>query len=208
MSVVTLVSFIRVTDSSGTVQDRYQNGKRDNFNSLNNGSDQTWTDESSSGHPNGSWEGTNPYNQSTENVIQLSSKFLDEKDDDDPNYYYLPFIYQGAAKNRSGDNLEAALVFANNPLAMNRAREAVVNKWTIEVFVCRVDPENMTPITTYGNSYLTHDVWLAASMGYDPTTIEVLLSSGIDAVGSNAPNRVLTTSLVGHLPTTGQIQNR
>ena len=91
---------------------------------------------------------------------------------------------------------------------MNRAREAVVNKWTIEVFVCRVDPENMTPITTYGNSYLTHDVWLAASMGYDPTTIEVLLSSGIDAVGSNAPNRVLTTSLFGHLPTTGQIQNR
>ena len=198
MSVVTLVSFIRVTDSSGTVQDRYQNGKRDNFNSLNNGSDQTWTDESSSGHPNGSWEGTNPYNQSTENVIQL----------DGEDYYYLPFIYQGAAKNRSGDNLEAALVFANNPLAMNRAREAVVNKWTIEVFVCRVDPENMTPITTYGNSYLTHDVWLAASMAYDPTTIEVLLSSGIDAVGSNAPNRVLTTSLVGHLPTTGQIQNR
>ena len=198
MSVVTLVSFIRVTDSSGTVQDRYQNGKRDNFNSLNNGSDQTWTDESSSGHPNGSWEGTNPYNQSTENVIQL----------DGEDYYYLPFIYQGAAKNRSGDNLEAALVFANNPLAMNRAREAVVNKWTIEVFVCRVDPENMTPITTYGNSYLTHDVWLAASMGYDPTTIEVLLSSGIDAVGSNAPNRVLTTSIVGHLPTTGSIQNR
>ena len=198
MSVVTLVSFIRVTDSSGTVQDRYQNGKRDNFNSLNNGSDQTWTDEASTGHPNGSWEGTNPYNQSTENVIQL----------DGEDYYYLPFIYQGAAKNRSGDNLEAALVFANNPLAMNRAREAVVNKWTIEVFVCRVDPENMTPITTYGNSYLTHDVWLAASMAYDPTTIEVLLSSGIDAVGSNAPNRVLTTSLVGHLPTTGQIQNR
>ena len=198
MSSTTIVSFIRVKDSSGTVQDRYQNGKRDNFNSLNNGSDQTWTDESSSGHPNGSWEGTNPYNQSTENVIQL----------DGEDYYYLPFIYQGAAKNRSGDNLEAALVFANNPLAMNRAREAVVNKWTIEVFVCRVDPENMTPITTYGNSYLTHDVWLAASMGYDPTTIEVLLSSGIDAVGSNAPNRVLTTSLVGHLPTTGQIQNR
>ena len=209
MSITTIVSFIRVKDSSGTVQDRYQNGKRDNFNSLNNGSDQTWTDEASSGHPNGSWEGTNPYNQSTENVIQLSSKLLDDADTTEiANYYYLPFIYQGAAKNRSGDNLEAALVFANNPLAMNRAREAVVNKWTIEVFVCRVDPENMTPITTYGSSYLTHDVWLAASMGYDPTTIEVLLSSGIDAVGSNAPNRVLTTSLVGHLPTTGQIQNR
>ena len=178
MSVVTLVSFIRVKDSSGTVQDRYQNGKRDNMNALDDGSGK--------------------YVQNASNIIQL----------DGEDYYYLPFLYQGAAKNRSGDNLEAALVFANNPLAMNRAREAVVNKWTIEVFVCRVNPENMTPITTYGSSYLTHDVWLAASMGYDPTTIEVLLSSGIDAVGSNAPNRVLTTSLVGHLPITGQIQNR
>ena len=38
MSVVTLVSFIRVKDSSGTVQDRYQNGKRDNMNALDDGS--------------------------------------------------------------------------------------------------------------------------------------------------------------------------
>jgi len=36
----------------------------------------------------------------------------------------------------------------------------------------------------------------------------VLLSSGIDAVGSNAPIRVLTNTLVGVLPTTASIQNR
>ena len=178
MSITTIVSFIRVKDSSGTVQDRYQNGKRDNFNALDNGSGE--------------------YVQNASNIIQL----------DGEDYYYLPFIYQGAAKNRSGDNLEAGLVLANNPLAMNRAREAVVNKWSIEVFVCKVDPQTLNPLTTYGSPYLTQDVWLAASMAYDPTTIEVLLSSGIDAVGSNAPNRVLTTSLVGHLPTTAQIQNR
>ena len=177
MSITTLVSFIRVKDSKGKVQDRYQNGKRDNMNAL---------------------EDNGKYRRNKANKIRLDGK----------DYYYLPFIYQGAAKNRSGDNLEAGLVLANNPLAMNRAREAVVNKWSIEVFVCRVDPETLNPLTTYGNPYLTQDVWLAASMAYDPTTIEVLLSSGIDAVGSNAPNRVLTTSLVGHLPTTGQIQNR
>lgn len=178
MSITTIVSFIRVKDSSGTVQDRYQNGKRDNMNALDNGSGE--------------------YVQNASNIIQL----------DGEDYYYLPFLYQGAAKNRSGDNLEAALVLANNPLAMNRAREAVVNKWSIEAFVCRVDPETLNPLTTYGSPYLTQDVWLAASMAYDPTTIEVLLSSGIDAVGSNAPNRVLTTSIVGHLPSSGQIQNR
>ena len=162
MSITTIVSFIRVKDSSGTVQDRYQNGKRDNMNALDNGSGE--------------------YVQNASNIVQL----------DGEDYYYLPFLYQGAAKNRSGDNLEAALVLANNPLAMHRA----------------LDPETLTPLTTYGSPYLTQDVWLASSLGYDPTTIEVLLSSGIDAVGSNAPNRVLTSSLVGFLPTTGQIQNR
>jgi len=177
MSITTIVSFIRVKNSSGTVQDRYQNGKRDNMNKL---------------------EHNGKYRKDNDNKIEL----------DGEDYYFLPFIYQGAAKNRSGDNLEAGLVFANNPLAMNRAREAVVNKWSIEVFVCRVDPETLVPLTTYGSPYLTKDVWLASSMGYDTTTVEVLLSSGIDAVGSNAPNRVLTNALVGHLPTTGSIQNR
>ena len=78
--MTTIVSFIRVKDSSGTVQDRYQNGKRDNLNALDNGSGE--------------------YVQNASNIIQL----------DGEDYYYLPFLYQGAAKNRSGDNLEAALV--------------------------------------------------------------------------------------------------
>ena len=172
MSSTTLVSFIRVKDSSGNVQDRYQNGKRKNFNALDNGS------------------GT--YVQQSDNTVQL----------DGENYYYLPFLYQGATKSRGGDNLEANLIFANNPISMNRARFAVVNKWTVEVFVCTAN-EYLNPVRT-----LTHDVWLAASMSYDPTQVEVLLSSGSDAVGSTAPNRVLTTGLCGHLPTTGQIQNR
>ena len=85
---------------------------------------------------------------------------------------------------------------------MNRAREAVVNKWTIEVTVCKVDPTTLAV-----QRKLTTETWLAASMSYDSTTIEVLLSSGIDAVGSNAPGRVLTSQLCGHLPTTGQIRN-
>ena len=45
-------------------------------------------------------------------------------------------------------------------------------------------------------------------MSYDPETIEVILSSAIDAVGANAPDRVLTKEIVGHLPVTGSLQNR
>ena len=53
---------------------------------------------------------------------------------------------------------------------------------------------------------LTVENWLIASFGYDQQTIEVLLSSAIDAVGTTAPNRVFTTDLVGFLPRTGNIQ--
>ena len=177
MSPIILVTFIRVSDpNGGVVQDAYHNGNRRLFGSLDDGS--------------GSYE-----KQATSTQSNAINWGID--------YWYLPFIYQGATKSRGGDNLEANLIFANNPVAMNRAREAVVNKWTVEVMVTTTDPDVLYPTRV-----LTHDVWIAASMAYDPTQVEVLLSSGIDAVGSNAPNRVLTTGLCGHLPTTGQIQNR
>ena len=67
-------------------------------------------------------------------------------------------------------------------------------------------PASLPPFTP--NKLLTRETWLAASMAYDPMTVEVLLSSAIDAVGANAPNRVLTTAMVGHLPITGSIQSR
>lgn len=175
MSTITLVGFIEITDKDGNIQDRYQNGKRDNLNPLDKSTDRS-----------------GEYNFESSNGLLLDGEI----------YWYLPFLYQGAAKNRSGDNLEAALVLANNPIAMNRAIQAVKSKWTIEVTVCKVDPTTLAV-----QRKLTTETWLAASMSYDPTTIEVLLSSGIDAVGSNAPGRVLTSQLCGHLPTTGQIRN-
>ena len=49
--------------------------------------------------------------------------------------------------------------------------------------------------------------WLVASMTYDLTQVEVILSSAIDAVGANAPTRVFTREQVGHLPTTANIQS-
>ena len=58
------------------------------------------------------------------------------------------------------------------------------------------------------NKELTEEQWLASSMSYDPEAIEIILSSAIDAVGANAPDKVLTRDIVGALPITGSIQNR
>lgn len=118
-------------------------------------------------------------------------------------YPYLSFVYQGAAKNRTGDNLEAQLLLSTNAISMGYAVEAVQNRWNV-----RVDSCSMHPVTFAVGKTLTTEFWLAAGLSYDAETAEVLLSSGIDAVGSNAPNRVLTTDMVGALPTSASIYNR
>lgn len=118
-------------------------------------------------------------------------------------YPYLSFIYQGAAKNRTGDNLEAAMVMATNALSMGYANEAVVKKWNL-----RVDSCSMNPTTFAVAKRLTVEHWLAAGMSYDLETVEILLSSSIDAVGAETPSRTLTTKLVGSIPTTANINNR
>ena len=98
--------------------------------------------------------------------------------------------------------MESNLILANNEISMGYAKKAVDNKYHIHVDTFLMN----TDFTT--NKLLTTETWLASSLSYDPSTIEVLLSSSIDAVGANAPNRILTTKMVGHLPVTGNIQNR
>ena len=122
---------------------------------------------------------------------------------DGQGHAYLSFLYNGAAMNRTGDNLEAELVLAANQLSMSYATEAVQQKWMVQVISCSMNPSDFSV-----GRKLTREVWLAASMSYDPEQVTVLLSSGIDAVGASAPSRSLTSKLVGQLPLTGSIQNR
>jgi len=113
---------------------------------------------------------------------------------------FLPFIYQGAAKTKSGDNLEAQLVLANNSISMNHIRDSIAVRHNAKIEVCKMNSDFTVA------EILTVENWLVASFAYDATTIEVLLSSAIDAVGTSAPNRVFTTDIVGFLPRTGNIQ--
>lgn len=119
-----------------------------------------------------------------------------------PGFEYLSFIYQGAAKSRSGDNLEANIVMANNPISMNHAIDAVRGRWQAKIETAVMDPETFAT-----QRILTTEYWIVANLAYNPETIELTLSSSIDAVGTAAPTRVLTRELVGNLPTTAQIRN-
>jgi phage-related protein len=55
---------------------------------------------------------------------------------------------------------------------------------------------------------LTQENWIVTGMSYDAETIEVVLSSAIDAVGVTTPRRVLTQAMVGELPISAAISSR
>ena len=118
-------------------------------------------------------------------------------------HQYLSFIYQGASKNRTGDNLISGLVMSVNPIAMGYAHEAVANRWNVKVETCSMN-NDFTAI----QRVLTTEYWVAASMSYDTTTVEIALSSTLDAVSLILPNRVFEPHLVGWLPTTANISAR
>jgi len=121
---------------------------------------------------------------------------------DGADYPYLSFIYQGAAKTRTGDNLQAALVLSTNEISQGIARELILDRDHARVYSVVMDTRSDSV-----NRTLTREDWLVATMTYDPATIEIILSSGIDAVGANAPTRVLTRKMVGHLPVTGSLRS-
>ena len=122
---------------------------------------------------------------------------------------YLSFIYQGATRNRTGDNMTSSLILANSELSMSYAQQMVLNKYHIKVETCLMTDDFEKQLDNNNEPrILTSETWLASSMSYDPETIELILSSAIDAVGAQCPTKVLTKDLCGSLPVTGSLQNR
>ena len=135
------------------------------------------------------------------------NKFQNGKHEGIGDYKYLSFIYQGAAMNRSGDNLEASIVLANSPITMAYVKDFVEKKYYIKVETFLMTDDFNKDTAAKNGGLLTAEYWLAAGMGYDPQTIELALSSAIDAVGANAPQQTLTKGRCSRLPLTGQVQN-
>ncbi len=137
-----------------------------------------------------------------QNSQQGSISYQHQWDTASEEYKYLPFIYQGSTVTNNGNNLESGMVLANNKIAITYATEAVENKSKVKVATCLMNNK-----TWAVQKILSVEHWLVISMSYDAETIEMTLSSAVDAVGSTVPNFVLTRSKVGSLPTTGQITN-
>ena len=60
-------------------------------------------------------------------------------------YVFVPFGFSGVTINRTGDGLDASLVFPNNELSRVWIAEAVESRWIIEVDVLAFDPDTTNP---------------------------------------------------------------
>ena len=120
-------------------------------------------------------------------------------------YDFVPFGFSGVTINRTGDGTESSLLFPNSTenvgvLTRSFSQEAIEGKWIAFVRVLIVDPDDKTSFSTLSNYYgqVTSGSWGDAS-------ISLTLSSVLDAVGGDVPQRKISQKIVGNLPTTSNV---
>ena len=116
-------------------------------------------------------------------------------------YSFLPFLYSGATVSRTGDNVTAELTLSSNDIARSNVAQLVEQNYRADVRVCRMSDDFL-----HCRRVLSLETWLVSSAAYDATAIQIQLSGGIDAVNASIPRRILTSSVVGPLPVTGNIR--
>lgn len=118
-------------------------------------------------------------------------------------YIFLNFIYSGATKSRMSDNISSDLALAANQISINIASEAVQYFWSIQVDSVLMHPQTFTPTRALSREY-----WVSSGISYNTEVVKIELSSAIDAIGADAPNRRLLERYVGALPLTSRISNQ
>jgi phage-related protein len=118
-------------------------------------------------------------------------------------YSFLPFGFSGVTVNRTGDNVEASLVFPNNEISRAWVVNAVNDFWIATVHVVILDPDNVD-----APDLLSRYVGQVSTGGWNEITVTLKLNTVIDAIGAEVPMRRLTQSLVGAIPTSSNVSLR
>ncbi len=123
-------------------------------------------------------------------------------------YQFVPFGFSGVTVNRTGDGLEATLVFPNNSLTRNWGVSAIEQAWIMEVDVLIIkDPDPDTGLSTENEIMHTYTGQVTGGQ-WDNTSLNLELSSVLDAVGTDVPRRSLTNRVVGNLPISNNVRLR
>ena len=116
-------------------------------------------------------------------------------------YSFVPFGFSGVTVNRKGDNVDALLLFPNNPISRNWTTSAISESWIAKIEVRLLDPNDRT------KSELMHSyIGQVSEGGWNDTGVNLTLNTIIDSVQARIPARRLTKSLVGNLPTSSGVR--
>ena len=123
-------------------------------------------------------------------------------------YQFVPFGFSGVTVNRTGDGLEGTLVFPNNDLSRSWGVSAIEGSWLMEVDVLIIeDPDPDTGLAVTNTIAHTYTGQVTGGQ-WDNTSLNLELSSVLDAVGTDVPRRTLTQRIVGNLPVSNNVRLR
>ena len=127
-------------------------------------------------------------------------------DETPQSYLFVPFGFSGVTVNRTGDGLESTLIFPNNELTRSWAVEAIQDSHMIEVDVLII--EDTDPDTGLTANHSTVHTYTGQVTGgqWDNVSLNLELSSVLDAVGTDVPRRSLTQRIVGNLPISNSVR--
>lgn len=115
-------------------------------------------------------------------------------------YVFGGFGFSGGTLDLEGGNISASLVFALNELSLSVFKQASEEFWLIQIRSVWLDPVTFAEGETF-----SEELYAITGFEHDSSRLSVRLSSPLDAVKENAPRRTLSPSMVGELPSTGQI---
>lgn len=120
-------------------------------------------------------------------------------------YVFAPFALATGGGEKGGDRSSNTLGIgasseAGSTIILNLFKQAVEDRWLLVVETVSLN------VSTFADDLLVStETWRVASYQMDTKLIKLQLISPLDAVKGQVPRRKLSESLVGALPTTGQI---
>lgn len=124
-------------------------------------------------------------------------------------FQFVPFGFSGVTVNRTGDGLEATLVFPNNDLTRSWGVRAIEDSYRMMVQVLIIEntaPGTDSTVNSPGASVVHTYTGVVTGGQWDETSLNLELSSVLDAVGTDVPRRSLTQRMVGNLPISNSVR--
>ncbi len=119
---------------------------------------------------------------------------------DGDSYTFGAFGFSGGTLDLEGGNISATMIFAVSQLSVAVFGQAAQDKWLAQIRTVWLEPDTFKETSQH-----SEELYAITGIGHDNSQLSVRLGSPLDAVQANLPRRVLTTSLVGELPSTGSI---